>query len=100
MHDDPPSTLETPTDKFKLPKRCPHCGQKFETRGGYARIRTAMRGFWPDTRRPIGIYGREDLDAIMCLTCYAPYQRVLDAMNDMSFNSYSAGRESGINHAK
>jgi hypothetical protein len=78
-------------EEVKLPKRCPCCGGEWD--GGFGRLRMEVRGFWPQSQRPIGIYGREDADTVMCRKCFNLYDRAVQALRDANFHWLGAGME-------
>jgi hypothetical protein len=81
------------TDKLKLPARCPRCGGPFE--GGFGRLSLAVRGFWPNSCRPIGIYNHDDTDEVLCRTCFGAFEAVLHVMSEYHFAGFQAGAEYG-----
>lgn len=72
-----------------LPRHCPECGRPFED--GYGRLRSEVRGFWPNSSRPIGIYQQPDRDLILCRRCFEIYDRVLSAVAEGSFHWLNEG---------
>jgi hypothetical protein len=88
----------SPPPGVDLKANCPHCGRPFE--GGYGRLRSQVRGFWPNSRRPIGIYGRKDVDITMCRRRYQFVEQALDTVRYSHNDGFDAGYSAGLAHGR